>query len=237
MISTILKFFLSSKRKRSIKEKLGVPGLHGCLQMLKQRGYRPTFVIDGGAYEGKWTLTFKEVFPSAKIIMIEAQESKSAVLTAITREYPDVLLHHCLLSDEDGRMLNFIENETASHVVLSSDSSENGRVSESLDALLERKQLPFPDFIKLDVQGFELMVLAGAEKSLKHAEFCLLEVTVLNLFDEPILLEVLTFMDKHNFQAYDIAELMRRPYDNALYQIDLLFAKKDSQFVTNRNWD
>ena len=169
--------------------------------------------------------------------MIEAQASKSAILTAITREYPDVLLHHCLLSGEDGRVLDFVENETASHVVLSSGGSRNGRISESLDALLGRKQLPFPDFIKLDVQGFELMVLAGAEKSLKHAEFCLLEVTTLNLFDEPMLLEVLTFMDKYNFQAYDIAELMRRPYDNALYQIDLLFVKKDSRFVTSKNWD
>lgn len=237
MITSVLKLLLSSTRKRAIKERLGVPGLHGCLEMLKKRGYDPKFVIDGGAYEGKWTLTFKEVFPTVKVLMIEAQESKTAILTGITKKYPAVFHHQCLLSDEDGKMLDFFENETASHIVVSTNESGKSCVSESLDALLERKQLPFPDLIKLDVQGAELMVLNGAKRSLAHAEFCLLEVSVLNLFDEPILLEVLTFMNQHGYQTYDIAELMRRPYDNALYQIDLLFVKKDSRFVTNRNWD
>jgi hypothetical protein len=38
----------------------------------KKRGYQPKFVIDGGAYQGEWTVTFKEVFPAASILMIEA---------------------------------------------------------------------------------------------------------------------------------------------------------------------
>ncbi|GIV05871.1 MAG: hypothetical protein KatS3mg016_1446 [Fimbriimonadales bacterium] len=38
-----------------------------------------------------------------------------------------------------------------------------------LDVLLKREQLPLPDFIKMDVEGFEWQVLRGAQKILKEA--------------------------------------------------------------------
>ncbi|MFN9709928.1 MAG: FkbM family methyltransferase [Bacteroidota bacterium] len=237
MIYKIIKLLLSFKTKRSIKEKLGVPGLHASLLLLKQRGYHPEFVIDGGAYEGYWTLDFLEVFPDAKILMIEAQLSKSDKLDKIVKQYPGVEKHHCLLSDTDGRMLQFHENETASQVVCNEFVVTNSRASESLDALLERRSLPSPDFIKLDVQGFELEVLKGGENALKTAEFCLLEVSLLDIGNEPLLNDVLSFMNNRGFQAYDICQLMRRPYDNALYQIDLLFIRKDSRFIADKRWN
>jgi hypothetical protein len=47
-----------------------------------------------------------------------------------------------------------------------------------LDAIIERKQLPFPIYETGDVQGFELEVLKGGSKSLQHTQFCLLEVSI-----------------------------------------------------------
>ena len=109
--------------------------------------------------------------------------------------------------------------------------------SESLDAIIERKSLPFPDFIKIDVQGFELEVMKGADKCLQHSEFCLLEVSLLDLGENtPLVLDTMNFMDKLNFQLYDINTFMRRPYDNALWQNDFLFVKKNSQFVASKRW-
>lgn len=75
-----------------------------------------------------------------------------------------------------------MESETSSHIVVTVEDKQGDYASETLDAVLVRKQLPFPDFIKLDVQGVELMVLSGATAALEHAEFCLLEETVLDLF-------------------------------------------------------
>jgi hypothetical protein len=69
MLKHLLKFILSDRVKRSIKEQLGVPGLHHTLVQLKQRGYQPNFVIDGGAYEGQWTLDFLEVFQRNRVMM------------------------------------------------------------------------------------------------------------------------------------------------------------------------
>jgi hypothetical protein len=94
-----------------------------------------------------------------------------------------------------------------------------------------------PDFIKIDVQGHELEVLRGAEKVLKDCIFCLLEVSLLSLGNEPPLIEVMNYMDENGFQLYDISQFMRRPYDKALYQSDFLFIKKNSTFISQKRWD
>jgi hypothetical protein len=140
------------------------------------------------------------------------------------------------LSAEDGKKLIFMENETASHVESVAFAGKAGISSETIDAILSRRGLPFPDFIKLDVQGYELEVLRGAAASLANAEFCLLEVSLMNLCNEPLLTEVIAFMDERGFQAYDICQFMRRPYDLALYQIDMLFISKISRFVSDKRW-
>lgn len=237
MLKQLLKFIIPDRLKRSVKEQLGVPGLHHTLMLLKQRGYQPNFVIDGGAYEGKWTLDFLEVFPDARILMLEAQESKAPLLGKLVGQHPKVQLHQGVLGAEEGRKVVFNVNETASHVAGIASENEQGVGTETIDAILKRLSLPYPDFIKLDVQGYELEVLKGAEECMRQAEFCLLEVSLLDLSNEPLISEVLFFMNEKGFQAYDICQLMRRPYDQSLYQIDLLFINKKSGLIAVKRWD
>jgi FkbM family methyltransferase len=231
-----LKKILSPTYKRSIKERLGVPSMHWSLQNIKQMGFEPAFVLDIGAYEGYWTRDFLEVFSSSKVLMLEAQKSKEAKLQLLCSEFTNVSFHIALLSNEDGKVLHFEENETASHVSFNHSSGSSIVNSETVDAILQRKGLPNPDFIKLDVQGFELEVLRGATAALHYAEFCLLEVSFLQLDDSPLVLEVLNYMDSKGFQAYDICQFMRRPFDKALFQIDLLFIKKNSSLISEKRW-
>jgi hypothetical protein len=111
-------------------------------------------------------------------------------------------------------------------------------LSETLDNLVEHKSFPFPDFLKLDVQGHEMEVLKGADKSLTHAEICLLEISLIDMGGEmPLLAEMISFMDKKNFQAYDISQFMRRPYDKALFQVDMFFVKKNSRLIQQKRWN
>lgn len=234
----ILKKILPENFKRKVKEELGVPSLHWSLENIKRMGFIPSFVIDGGAYEGYWTKDFSEVFPDAQVLMLEAQAGKEKYLKAICDENKRFHYHIGLLSDEDGKELAFMENETASHVIADRDGTGIRLIrSESLDAIIERRQFPYPDFIKLDLQGFELEVLKGSEKCIANTEFCLLEVSLLDLGGTPLMLEVMNYMHEKGFQAYDICQFMRRPYDQALYQIDLLFIKKTSLLIAQKRWD
>jgi hypothetical protein len=64
-----------------------------------------------------------------------------------------------------------------------------------------------------------------------------MEVSLLDLDSTPLILELMNYMDSKGFQAYDICQFMRRPYDRALYQIDLLFIRKTSKLIAERRWN
>ena len=87
-----------------------------------------------------------------------------------------------------------------------------------------RHQLPTPDLIKLDVQGFELEVLRGAEKSLAQTKAVLLEASFQNFyqgqcrFDE--LVSWLAAAGLH-VRAFGHGTALGRP----LVQSDVLFSR------------
>jgi FkbM family methyltransferase len=227
------------KYKRSVKEKLGVPSLHWSLQNLKRKNFYPAVVLDIGAYEGFWTLDLLEVFPKAKVLMVEAQINKESFLKAVKQKNNNVDYAISLLSSADGETKLFLKNETASHVISTAVAGEQYQQikTQTLDVLLETMNFPFPEFLKLDVQGHEMEVLKGAAKSLANATICLLEISLLNLGDDgPLLAEMVTFMDEKGYQAYDISQFIRRPFDKALYQVDMFFIKKDSPLITDKRW-
>jgi hypothetical protein len=65
---------------------------------------------------------------------------------------------------------------------------------------LSQTGFPFPDLLKLDVQGHEMEVLKGAEKSLSLAEICLLEISLLDIGgNQPLLTDMVFFMSERNF--------------------------------------
>jgi FkbM family methyltransferase len=224
--------------KRSVKEHLGVPSLHWSLQNLKQKGFNPTQVVDIGAYEGGWTKDFLEVYPQSKILMIEAQPKKEAILNLLKNNNIDYTI--ALVSSEDNLEVNFLENETASHINFSENfdgGSANIVKTKSLKTILFEKNIVFADFLKLDVQGHEIEVLKGCLDVLAKVEICLLEVTLIKLGDNDVLFtELNNFMDAQGFQVYDITQFIRRPFDRAMYQMDVMFIKKDSAYVNDRNW-
>lgn len=239
MIDSFLKNFFSHKYKRKVKESLGVPSFHWSLQNLRRKGFNPGSVVDVGAYEGHWALDFLEVFPSSRILMVEAQRRKEVSLKKISSDFPSVAYAIDLLASTDGEQKYFFENETSSHILKPSEASADTVLlkTKTLDTLLKEKQFPLPDFLKLDVQGYEREILEGAETSLQHATVCLLELSLLNIGgDTPLLAEMIAYMDRKGFQAYDISQFIRRPYDKALYQIDMFFVKKNSRLVMEKEW-
>jgi hypothetical protein len=82
--------------------------------------------------------------------------------------------------------------------------------------------------LKIDTQGYELQVLAGASKTLEKAQLVILEVALIEInCGGPVLHEVIAYMYVRGFVVYDIVETHRRPLDGALSQVDLLFVRED----------
>ncbi|MFV0444358.1 MAG: FkbM family methyltransferase [Planctomycetaceae bacterium] len=99
----------------------------------------------------------------------------------------------------------------------------------------------YPDFLKLDVQGYELEVLKGGCQALRSAECALLETSVLSFNSgAPKIAEVVGFMSQEGFAIIDVAEMVYRR-DRALLQMDLVFGRLGSPWIpsgrlTHENW-
>ena len=224
-----------------LRMRLGVPSQKWSLINLKKSGFNPTKIVDIGAYEGKWTEEVSEVFPKAQFLMIEAQSEKEPLIKNVALKDSSRRDYRIeLLSSDDNKMLLFNQYESASSVLVEhhdTGAKKKTITSKSLDTVLNDSNFQTPDFIKLDTQGYELEILKGGNNALTFAKVVLMEVSFIDIYKNgPLVLDVLNFMDKHNFQTYDICSIMRRPLDKALFQSDLLFIKKDSPLIQSKKW-
>jgi FkbM family methyltransferase len=239
VISSIFNNLLPGKIKRQIKTKLGVPSQEDSLKRIKTLGFNPQFCLDIGAYEGCWAREFKSIFPGTSILMLEGQNEKERALINTKKQYKDVDYRIALLGANES-LVTFNKYETASSVLgehHATGAQTEIRKLSSLDSVVSKTPFEKPDFIKIDTQGYELEVLKGGQKTLTHAEFVLLEVSMLDIYKEaPLVADVIGYMRSKNFVLYDICTLMKRPLDGALFQSDFLFVKESSVFRQDKRW-
>ncbi len=212
------------------------PSLGFTLNYLKKWGFTPTHVIDVGAYHGEWTNFARAAYPRVKVLMLEAQECKRPILQSVcARHSGDVRFEIGPLGPEDGSEVSFAEMETGSSVF--AEKSNRDRVvrklvTKTLDTIvLAHPEFLTSQFLKLDVQGYELEVLRGAASVLSHCEFVFLEASLIPVNAGcPLMAEILGFMSERGFRIFDICSLMRRT-DESLWQSDLLFIKEKSRWL------
>jgi FkbM family methyltransferase len=215
------------------------PSMAVGLDFFAARGFSPRTIVDVGAYEGGWTETAHRIWPDSHPVMIEPNLAKQKKLAAIAEALHGEV-YCALLGSAAGDAVPFHVMETGSSVM--NENSSVARTTEmrtvaTLDSLpiaLEGKN----NFLKIDVQGYELEVLKGAANSLKAFEAILLEVAIIGINEgAPLLHDVTLFMTERGFVAIDVLEIHRRPLDRAVSQIDLVFVRKDSALLAERRYD
>ncbi|UUR06967.1 FkbM family methyltransferase [Sphingomonas glaciei] len=215
--------------------RIGYPSTWGSLSNLA-RYFRPGGIIDIGAHKGHWALKASKIFTGVPIHMVEAQEALRADLEAAG--FPYTL---CLLGAEQAAAVPFHVDPvwpTGASVleeVTAFDRDELALPMRRLDDL--QVGLSGPLLLKLDVQGYELQVLAGAQETLKNVEVIMAEVALLEYNKgAPLISEVIAYLSERGFVPYDIGDMMRRHEDRALFQCDMIFVKKDSQIRIKRKF-
>ena len=132
-------------------------------------------VYDVGANVGFTAMiAARLVGAGGRVICFEPQPGCSNVLrlNASLNGFSHVMLRAEALGDSDGSALFVVsENSTFSHLAAVGDTGEaRGEIRvelRRLDTLLDGSGLPRPDLVKIDVEGAELQVLAGAASMLR----------------------------------------------------------------------
>jgi hypothetical protein len=96
----------------------------------------------------------------------------------------------------------------------------------TLDKLLEERGWKPPFAIKIDTEGYEHHVIAGATKLLEQTQFVIAEVSVSRRFEESYTFaEFVAQMDEHGFELFDLLDGMRS-WHGRVFFVDALFTRK-----------
>jgi FkbM family methyltransferase len=95
-----------------------------------------------------------------------------------------------------------------------------------LDQVLPPSDLTHAIFLKLDVQGYESEVLAGATLLLPHTRAIQLEMSLLPLYQgETLMPQMSAALNAMGFELWDLEPSFRDPATGRLLQIDAIFTR------------
>ncbi|MDP9226718.1 MAG: FkbM family methyltransferase [Actinomycetota bacterium] len=198
----------------------------------------PRTIIDIGEHRGEFLSLAALAFPTAQIHCFEPVRSSFRELERQAREIGRRVQCHALAL---GRASEDVKIRVATFTAASSvfdmaplhreafpRAASLARVervhSERLDDWAADRYLEQPILVKLDVQGAELDVLAGAETLLHERVMLLVEMSFDELYvGAPLAPEVMSFLSERGYRLVEILDDLRDPTTNRLLQADGIF--------------
>lgn len=193
------------------------------LELLRRRGVSVRTVLDVGVLNA--TPELLKVWPDVKHVLFEPVEEFG---DQIRSNYADIDFELVLaaVGDRSGAVsletFSVFEGQEISHSrMTSAEGQTNTRQVRlvSLDDWISANPQPDPFLVKIDVDGAEMKVLAGAREVLKRASVVIVEAP------KSQLVERIDFVQKAGFTLFDLAEPCY--YDGAFWQCDAIFVRDD----------
>ena len=194
---------------------------------LLHKGLKIEIIYDIGAYRGKWSSFLNNTsLKNKKFFLFEANEKNGEYLDKLDFKY-----FLKVLSDKSKDVEFYSQLSTGDSYLLEQTNFYENNIKPtikrtiSLDELVKKENLPYPNFIKIDTQGSELDILKGSQQSISECSLIYLECPIIEYnLKAPNINEYIKYLDSIGFVPYDICEIHRM--DNILIQIDILFIKK-----------
>jgi FkbM family methyltransferase len=185
-------------------------------------------VVDVGASDGRWTLAARRHFTPERWLLIEAQRSAhEAALRRLQERHPEMDCVLAAAGDREGT-IHFDASDPLGGVAREAPFAENdvSTPMTTVDVEVARRGLAGPFLVKLDTHGFEVPILEGAKRTLEQTAVLIVEVYNFKL--SPTCLrfhELCAWLEGRGFRVVDACDILHRPGDGALWQMDLVFAR------------
>jgi FkbM family methyltransferase len=223
-------------REYALKDKYApMRGYAVFLDMAKQAGFAPGTVIDVGVAQG--TPWLHDAFPDAHLVLIEPQSQFKPVIDAILQKRRGEWHQVALGAQEATAHLNIMTAEPGSSSLHSMSKehidaydargidhdmhSEEVRVMR-LDSI-DSSAWPKPWLLKIDVEGHELGVLAGAAGALGDVAMIIAELSINNAYAGPSFATSLLTFENAGFPLYEIIEMQARGRFGRVTMVDGVF--------------
>jgi len=201
---------------------------------LKRFGFSPQQVVDIGANHGNWTRGALAYFPEAAYLLVEPQNHLRVYVQDLIGSGYKIQWVNAGVADKPGTMTFYICDRDDSSTFLPREEQPQARVAQerhievkTVDQLLSEYDLPVPDVVKIDAEGFDLKVLRGASRLIGKTDVFLLEAGVSCPFENSAA-RVIGTMEDFGYRLVDITELNRSPKYGVLWLTELAFLRKSS---------
>ena len=200
------------------------------LRKVKSQGLEIKTVYDVGACVGKWTSQMKQsVLFDSDFYLFEGNPVYKDILSE-QRSF----VHIGILSNPGRETVNFYNGcDTGdSYYKETTDHYDNRRPitlpCRTLDSVIEENNLPVPQFLKIDTQGSELDIMAGAKRVMGKADLVYLECPIIEYNKgSPNIFDYLMSMSSYGYIPTDVLEIHRS--EEVLLQIDVMFIKAETK--------
>lgn len=197
-------------------------------------------VLDVGASEGNYAEKLRHSGYAGRIISFEPLATSYGRLSAAASQDGQWETVHTAIGDHDGTtVINVSARSTSSsllrmeptHVAAAPDSpyvSEEEISVRQLDSVLEGLVAPTDRFyLKIDVQGYESWVLAGAQATLAKTQALEVEVSMISLYEGSTLyVDMIQTIDALGFDLISWEDVFMDPDTGFVLQSDCIFARR-----------
>ncbi len=195
-------------------------------RLLAAAGITPTVIVDGGAYVGELTACYLKAFPAAHVYAVEPGPANVARLEARFRDNPRVTVVPAALAERAGERILSLNDADMTHSLLPIDPASpyfdypvraisTVRVAAAdLDGFCRARGIERISILKLDIQGAEAEVLAGAATLLREARIDILftELCVVPTYTgQTPLWTVLEMLAGYGYHLFDLYNVRRAP--------------------------
>jgi FkbM family methyltransferase len=215
----------------------GLPSWARAMGVLKHHGFSPATVFDIGV--GYGTFPLYRAFPDAFYHLIDPARESQAYMQRLSRRLR-CQVHLLALGDRDGQASLEVRDDIQESTLLEEMGPRRVRRVDLVpmrrfDAMFTH--IARPALCKIDVQGAELMVLAGMTGRLPEIDALVIETSTIATVKGGGEVEgVVRFLGEYGFALADVVGLRRRPLDDATAQLDLLFVPKEAAPRHDRRW-
>ena len=213
--------------RRMVPEHVKNRDMAEMLHAIGRRGHDIGTVVDIGASDGRWTAQAMQELPDSQYLMIEAQPVHADALERFAAQLDNVQIAMAAAGAEVGEVHFDATDPWGGQASLDPLEQHSLVVPmTTIDTLVAERGLPAPYLLKLDTHGFEMPILLGAAATLDRTEVIVIECYNFKIAPESLLFyEMCAYLAGLGFRCIDLADVLYRPYDGALWQMDLVFVR------------
>jgi FkbM family methyltransferase len=215
---------------RLIRDNVAQPayGLELFFALLKRYGFDPKHIIDVGANKGYWTRRAIQFFPDSCYTLVEPQDHLKDHIQDLVGRGCKITWINAGAGDESSVLPFNISYRDDSSTFVPLLGKGNGQISVPVKTLNEivSSANPCPEMVKIDAEGYDLKVLAGASNLFGKTDVFLVEVVIYPEGSyENTIARVIRRMDEAGYKVVDITEINRSPKFGVLWLCELAFLR------------